>query len=404
MSQWQHQGYSRPRGSWRAGRDAWRGEPGWEAERPETELVDGNHLMVRSTDLYQGGPSTLAIPHVLGSYSVDKELKVKFDDSMMSVLSTEYIPRRNRCLQVELDLNRGWHRVNGYTGTSAETYRQFLQWILKNQKKLKAEGSSDKLVADFVCSRGILKNIMQAPYARFERMNMTVLAQYFKGSVYVAYQYEVEEEEKDKEKCSLIEIYGHKFEQYMTGGDPDQVMECNCQFRCVVKQHLNEITLMYSANTHAIDQSCHQENFTDMSSFVSLRALKEFTEPFKQRNYRKYTLCSWWCEGQLSGIPRVLKGTRTNDGIVHTLEMLQTADLPDLAKGAWEPSVCINFLNKFLNFVKEKVLSEPDRVHCFERSTSAGHYFFHYHDTSGTTILPKWYTQLLFAPEEENSD
>ncbi|XP_063877642.1 decapping and exoribonuclease protein-like isoform X2 [Scylla paramamosain] len=242
-------------GSWRAGRDAWRGEPGWEAERPETELVDGNHLMVRSTDLYQGGPRTLEIPHVLGSYSVDKELKVKFDDSLMSVLSKEYIPRRNRCLQVELDLNRGWHRVNGFTGTSAESYRQFLQWILKNQKKLKAEGSSDKLVADFVCSRGILKNIMQAPYARFERMNLTVLAQYFKGSVYVAYQYEVEEEEKGKEKCCLIEIYGHKFEQYMTGGDPDQVVECNCQFRCVVKQHLNEITLMYSANTHAIDQS-----------------------------------------------------------------------------------------------------------------------------------------------------
>ncbi|MPC20291.1 hypothetical protein E2C01_013227 [Portunus trituberculatus] len=68
--------------------------------------------------------------------------------------------------------------------------------------------------------------------------------------------------------------------------------------------------------------------------------------------------------------------------------------------GEWEPSVCINFLAKFLNFVKEKVLTEPDQIHCFERSASAGKYFLHYH-ANETSILPKWYTQLLFAPEEE---
>ncbi|XP_045121242.1 decapping and exoribonuclease protein-like [Portunus trituberculatus] len=397
MSRRQYQGYSRPRGSWRGRRGSWRGV---EADQPETELVDGNHLMVRSTGLYQGGPRSLGVPNVLGSYTIDSELKVQFNDSMMSVLSKEYIPQDNECLQVELDLNRGWHRVNGYTGTTAETYRQLLQWILKNQKRLKAEDSSNKLLADFVCSRGVLKNIMLAPYAGFVNMDIAVLAQCFKGTIYLTYQHEAQEDQKDKEKSSLLEIYGHKFEQYMRGGDPDQVLECNCQFRCVVKQHVNELSLMYSMNTHGTDQAHHKENFTDMSSFVLLRALKECTEPFKQRNYRRFTLCKWWSESQLSGIPRVLKGTRSQDGIVHTLEMLQAADLPDLAEGEWEPSVCINFLAKFLNFVKEKVLTEPDQIHCFERSASAGKYFLHYH-ANETSILPKWYTQLLFAPEEE---
>ncbi|MPC20292.1 Decapping and exoribonuclease protein [Portunus trituberculatus] len=302
-------------------------------------LMVRNHLMVRSTGLYQGGPRSLGVPNVLGSYTIDSELKVQFNDSMMSVLSKEYIPQDNECLQaslssntVELDLNRGWHRVNGYTGTTAETYRQLLQWILKNQKRLKAEDSSNKLLADFVCSRGVLKNIMLAPYAGFVNMDISVLAQCFKGTIYLTYQHEAQEDQKDKEKSSLLEIYGHKFEQYMRGGDPDQVLECNCQFRCVVKQHVNELSLMYSMNTHGTDQAHHKENFTDMSSFVLLRALKECTEPFKQRNYRRFTLCKWWSESQLSGIPRVLKGTRSQDGIVHTLEMLQAADLPDLAE------------------------------------------------------------------------
>ena len=72
-------------------------------------------------------------------------------------------------------------------------------------------------------------------------------------------------------------------------GDPHQDVECNCQFRCVVKQQLNDLTLMYSICAHAIDQTRHQENFTDMRSFVSLRAVKEFNEPFKKRNYKRYS-------------------------------------------------------------------------------------------------------------------
>ncbi|XP_045121241.1 decapping and exoribonuclease protein-like [Portunus trituberculatus] len=399
------------------GDSAWRGdgcEEQREAERPLQlpKLVDGNHLMVRSASLFKGGPRTLEVPEVVGFYSVDSEKKVHFDDSAMSVLSEKYIPQENERMKVELDLNKGKDQYREFTTSTTDIFRQFLQWILKNQKELTDENSPNKLKADIVVARVILQNIMEAPYASSAQFSMILFAQYFKGSIYIDYptygddddDYDEEEEEYEEiEVDPILGVYGHKFEQYMTGGDPNEVVHCNRQFRCVLKQHLNEMTLLHQITTDAIDRSRHQDNFKDMSSFVSLKACVERFKPNKIRNFRKYTLRGWWSESQLSGIARVLKGTRSQDGIVHTLEMLQVADLPDLAGGEWEPSVCINFLVKFLNFVKEKVLAEPDRVHCFYRPPSAGHCFLHLYGQKGTEILPDWYTQHLFVSEEENN-
>ena len=71
-------------------------------------------------------------------------------------------------------------------------------------------------------------------------------------------------------------------------------------------------------------------------------------------------------------------------------------------QGEWEPSVCINFLVKFLNFAKEKVVSEPHTVHRFERTVSSKNYIRHSHDNSVTHILPKWYRQQLLVSQEND--
>lgn len=392
--------YSRPKGNWPGRSGVWHG--GGRYYDNGAEMDDGDHLPVRHPSKYQGEEQALEAPHVVGSFSVDSEKNIRFDDSMMSVLSRKYIPEGDS-MKVELDLNRGWHRINGYTGSTAETFKQFLQWVLKNQKNLTREDSPHKLMADIVCTKGVLKNIMQVPYASNENCEMVILAQYFKGSVYMTYQSEDYEGQKTKENSSLLEIYGHKFEHYMTGGDPDEVLECNCQFRCVLQLHLKELTLLYPTATDGVDQTRHKPNFKDMSSFVTVKARKDpGDEAFKLRTYRKYILNGWWIESQLSGIPRVLMGLRNHQGVVHKLQMLQTADFPNEAQGEWEPSVCINFLVKFLNFVKEKVVSEPHTIHRFERTVSSKNYIRHSYDNSVTHILPKWYRQQLFVSEEND--
>lgn len=59
-----------------------------------------------------------------------------------------------------------------------------------------------------------------------------------------------------------------------------------------------------------------------------------FTMPFSFVHYfcYRYALNTRWVENKIAGIPRLLVGKRNKDGVVHTLEMLQTDDIPGLAE------------------------------------------------------------------------
>ncbi|KAG0713986.1 Decapping and exoribonuclease protein [Chionoecetes opilio] len=340
---------------------------------------------------------------MLGSFSVDSRKDIMFNNSMMPKLCSNYIPDGTGSLEMEppLDLKSGWDRINGFTATTADTFNHFLQWIIKNQNQLKAKNSSDKLRVDILCTRGTLKSVMLAPCTRNQNCEMIILAQSFKGSIYMTYKYDDHEGEK-KDNSACFENYGHKFQQYMTGGNPDDVLECDCQFRCVLNLHLNELSLLYPIAIHGVDESLLQGNLTDTSAFVSIKETREKVNSFKQDCYERYTLNKWWIENQLAGIPRLLMGTRNEQAEVQTVQIMHTDAMPSMAKGKWKPSVCINFLERFLSFVMEKVTSEPNQVHRFDRSASDSDYITHFHDTSVTDILPMWYKKRLFTSEEDS--
>ncbi|XP_050711820.1 uncharacterized protein LOC126995945 isoform X1 [Eriocheir sinensis] len=190
----------------------------------------------------------------------------------------------------------------------------------------------------------------------------------------------------------------------MTGGDPDDVLETDCQFRCVLQLHLNEMSLLFAPDMDAVDPTRHKEDFKDLDSFVRLKTQSDTTYPPHYYIYQKYFLNNWWTENKLTGVPRLLVGKRNRDGVVHTLQMLQTDDMPGLAEGKWQPSVCINVLDKFLNFVKRRVVAEPDVVHCFEKSAPPRRDIRHYCDPNLEDILPNWYKQKLFNAQDEESD
>lgn len=46
----------------------------------------------------------------------------------------------------------------------------------------------------------------------------------------------------------------------------------------------------------------------------------------------RYVLNEWWIENKITGVPRLLVGKRNTDEVVHTLQMLQTDDMPHLAQ------------------------------------------------------------------------
>lgn len=70
-------------------------------------------------------------------------------------------------------------------------------------------------------------------------------------------------------------------------GDPDDILECNCQFRCVLQLHVNEMSLLFAPDTDAVDPTLHKEDFKDMSSFVRLKTRSDSTNSNALFNYRR---------------------------------------------------------------------------------------------------------------------
>ena len=66
--------------------------------------------------------------------------------------------------------------------------------------------------------------------------------------------------------------------------------------------------------------------------------------------------------------------------------------------------MCINILVKFLDFVKRRVLAEPEVVHCFERSAEAMNKIYHSCVSDSKDTLPEWYKERLFGTQDEESD
>ena len=70
-------------------------------------------------------------------------------------------------------------------------------------------------------------------------------------------------------------------------GDPDDVLECDCQFRCVLQLHVNEMSLIYAPDTDALDPILHKSNFKDMSSFVRLKTSSDSASSKSLFTFRK---------------------------------------------------------------------------------------------------------------------
>lgn len=82
--------------------------------------------------------------------------------------------------------------------------------------------------------------------------------------------------------------------------------------------------------------------------------LKTSAEIENERDSIKFErkLLKFWAQSFLIGVPKIIVGFRTKDGILRSLKELETKNIPtDVQKhgrGTWNGNVCINFAASFL--------------------------------------------------------
>ncbi len=83
--------------------------------------------------------------------------------------------------------------------------------------------------------------------------------------------------------------------------------------------------------------------------------LKTAATPLSDRDVLKYErkLLKFWIQSFLLGVPRIIVGFRSKNGILQSLEELETSEIPRLVKqrgkGTWDGNTCIDFTASFLD-------------------------------------------------------
>ncbi|ROL49790.1 Decapping and exoribonuclease protein [Anabarilius grahami] len=280
-----------------------------------------------------------------------------------------------------------------------------LKWILANRGKIQTRdqtsSSSCALGVDFVTWRGHLTKVLTTPYETQE--GWMLAASKFRGTIYIS---EVETEAARANRLTRSErqeemmYWGYKFEQYTCADvadgtpDPGGVVNTNEAFCTVVQTRLADHKLLFSGEV-----DCRVKDSDGPPApgcYVELKTSAEICTPKQRSNFHRYKLLKWWAQSFLPGVPQIVAGFRDHDGIVVSIETFQTSKISHLIKNeinCWKPTVCMNFCNDFLSFVKSVVKEDnPRLVYLFEWDPHRD-VAYTVHRDSPFTFLPEWYVK-----------
>ncbi|KAJ3166147.1 Dom-3 Z [Geranomyces variabilis] len=235
----------------------------------------------------------------------------------------------------------------------------------------------------FCTWRGIMTKVLCAPFSR-DRWELG--ATLHDGTIYI------EEHEKRKDlygstdKDKLMSYMGYKFEALATipfppaelcgPSDPrlaerdSGTVNTNVQFCSVFKTKIGVNSIVMGAEVDCLLADRKPER-DPQSAYAELKTNRVITNERQQQSFERHKLLKVWAQSFLPGIPTVIVGYRHDDGRLSHIEQRRTMDIPRSVRGTqpgiWDATVCINFADAFLTWLKEiVVIDDPDTVYTIE--------------------------------------
>lgn len=95
---------------------------------------------------------------------------------------------------------------------------------------------------------------------------------------------------------------------------------------------------------------CKPDNRNDPINWVELKTSASIENDRDMLKYER-KLLKFWIQSFLLGVPKIIVGFRSKNGILQSIEELETSKIPALVKknkASWDGNVCINFTASFL--------------------------------------------------------
>ncbi|KAL9031412.1 MAG: hypothetical protein Q9196_000561 [Gyalolechia fulgens] len=134
----------------------------------------------------------------------------------------------------------------------------------------------------------------------------------------------------------------------------------SAQYCSVVKTGIGKLKLILGGEVDALWDT----KPPDPSSPINWVELKTAATPLSDRDMLKYErkLLKFWIQSFLLGVPKLIVGFRSKEGVLQSLEELDTAQIPRLVKtkgkSSWDGNVCINFTAAFLEWLSATIIED----------------------------------------------
>lgn len=169
---------------------------------------------------------------------------------------------------------------------------------------------------------------------------------------------------KTEASFRLQSYYGYSFESFCTADPPPPsaladppappaftIPNTNVQWCSVVKTSIGGVRLLIGGEVDCITPSPGPITTAD---FIELKTNIAISSARDEAAFERNKLLKHYVQSFLLGVPRVIVGFRTREGILTGLQTFPTLEIPRLVRGkphAWDPLACLASARQLLGFL-----------------------------------------------------
>lgn len=325
-----------------------------------------SNFAIQPVSRFAGSSAAIRRPKEIAYFSYDDDHVFHLDERSLRY----YYPPN-----LGVDLSKGFDTFQQLDDTADDHLDGLLKTIIDLEQR-----TGTKCTAEVVTWRGMMTKIMAAPFDNMSGFEMN--ATRFQDSIFIEENHEHKLESRKQQHAQpsrrgapsqdLMSFWGYKFETLSL--IPDQwdstsrevietrenmVVNNYAQYCSVVKTGIGKARMLIGGEVDAL-WDCKPDNRDDPINWVELKTSAEIANDKDTLKYER-KLLKFWIQSFLLGVPKIIVGFRSQNGILQRFEELETKNIPGMVKrgkGIWDGNLCINFTAAFLDWLKQTITTD----------------------------------------------
>ncbi|EFY96589.1 RAI1 like PD-(D/E)XK nuclease [Metarhizium robertsii] len=319
---------------------------------------------------FTGQSQPVKRPKEFACFSYDENHEFRLDDSSMKYY---YTP------QLGADLSKGFEKFQKLDDSGDEHLDSLLKTILAHERE-----TGKKIDANVVTWRGMMTKIMAALFEQQDGFEMN--ATLYQNCIFIEENNEYKLQSRAKENhrgprrgppLEVMQYWGYKFETLSTlqkiwaetsreyiENRENQIVNNKEQYCSVVRTGIGKTVLCLGGENTTLTRKPVWDSKPQPGqpiNWVELKTTAEIRSDHDMDNFHR-KLMKFWIQSFLLGVPKIIVGFRTRDGVLVDVKEIETHNIPQTVnsrQGArWNADMCVNFAGEFLEFLQSTINDE----------------------------------------------